>query len=66
MKHCTGHFRTWVPIEKSNRDLIRDGQRIIEAIEVLVRIHKAQEEDIYDHSSGASSTRTAIVRFFVS
>jgi hypothetical protein len=33
--------------------LIRDGQRIIEAIEALVRIHNAQEEDIYDYASGA-------------
>jgi heavy metal translocating P-type ATPase len=36
-----------------DRYLIRDGQRIIEAIEALVRIHNAQEEDIYDHASGA-------------
>lgn len=36
-----------------DRYLIRDGQRIIEAIEALVRIHNAQEEDIYDYASGA-------------
>jgi heavy metal translocating P-type ATPase len=36
-----------------DRYLVRDGQRIIEAIEALVRIHNAQEEDIYDHASGA-------------
>jgi hypothetical protein len=28
--------------------LIREAQRVIEAIEALVRIHAAQEEDIYD------------------
>jgi heavy metal translocating P-type ATPase len=28
--------------------LIRDAQRVIEAIEALVRIHNAQEEDIYE------------------
>jgi len=36
-----------------DRYLIRDGQRIIEAIEALVRIHNAQEEDIYEHAIGA-------------
>ncbi len=36
-----------------DRYLIRDGQRIIELIEALVRIHNAQEEDIYDHAVGA-------------
>jgi heavy metal translocating P-type ATPase len=34
--------------EKIDRYLIRDAQRVIETIEVLVRIHTAQEEDIYD------------------
>jgi hypothetical protein len=33
--------------------LIRDAQRVIEAIEALVRIHNAQEEDIYEHAIGA-------------
>jgi heavy metal translocating P-type ATPase len=36
-----------------DRYLIRDGQRIIESIEALVRIHNAQEEDIYEHAIGA-------------
>ena len=36
-----------------DRYLIRDGQRIIESIEALVRIHNAQEEDIYEHAAGA-------------
>ncbi len=33
--------------------LIRDAQRVIEAIEALVRIHNAQEEDIYEYAIGA-------------
>jgi len=32
--------------------LIRDAQRVIEAIEALVRIHNAQEEDIYEQAVG--------------
>jgi len=32
----------------ADRFLIRDGQRAIEAIEALVRVHTAQEDDIYD------------------
>lgn len=34
--------------EKIDRYLVRDAQRIIEGIENLVRIHTAQEEDIYE------------------
>jgi heavy metal translocating P-type ATPase len=37
-----------LPLEKLDRYLLRDAQRAIEAIEALVRIHTAQEEDIYD------------------
>ena len=37
-----------LPLETIDRYLIRDAQRMIEAIEALVRIHIAQEEDIYD------------------
>src|SRR6516164_2393461 len=37
-----------LPREKIDRYLIRDAQRVTEAIEALVRIHTAQEEDIYD------------------
>lgn len=37
-----------LPSEKIDRYLIRDAQRVIEAIEGLARIHTAQEEDIYD------------------
>ena len=39
---------TDLPSEKIDRYLIRDAQRLIEAIETLVRIHAAQEDDIYD------------------
>jgi len=39
--------------EGADRYLVRDAQRIIESIEALVRIHNAQEEDIYEHASGA-------------
>ncbi len=44
-----------LPIEKVDRYLLRDAQRIIEAIETLVRMHTAQEEDIYE----AVAARTA-------
>jgi heavy metal translocating P-type ATPase len=37
-----------LPSEKIDRYLVRDAQRVIEALEALVRIHTAQEEDIYD------------------
>jgi hypothetical protein len=37
-----------LPPEKIDRYLIRDAQRMIEAIEALVRIHTEQEKDIYD------------------
>ncbi len=33
--------------------LIHDAQRVIESIETLVRIHNAQEEDIYDYAVAA-------------
>jgi hypothetical protein len=36
----------------ADRYLIRDAQRVIEAIEALVRMHNAQEEDIYEHAAG--------------
>jgi soluble P-type ATPase len=37
----------------ADRYLIRDAQRVIESIEALVRIHNAQEEDIYEHAAAA-------------
>jgi heavy metal translocating P-type ATPase len=40
--------------EDIDRYLIRDAQRVIESIDALVRIHNAQEEEIYEHAiSGA-------------
>ncbi|MBR0881740.1 heavy metal translocating P-type ATPase [Bradyrhizobium japonicum] len=37
-----------MPSEKIDRYIVRDAQRVIEAIETLVRMHTAQEEDIYE------------------
>ena len=37
-----------LPSEKIDHYLIRDAQRVIESVETLVRLHTAQEEDIYD------------------
>ena len=34
--------------EDADKYLVRDAQRVIGSIEALVRIHNAQEEDIYD------------------
>jgi hypothetical protein len=39
--------------EDTDRYLIRDAQRVIESLEALVRLHNAQEEDIYEYASGA-------------
>ncbi|HLH51197.1 MAG TPA: hemerythrin domain-containing protein, partial [Roseiarcus sp.] len=39
--------------EEADRYAIRDGQHMIESIESLVRLHNAQEEDIYEHAVGA-------------
>ena len=43
-----GRIAQDVPTEKVDRYLIRDAQRVIEAIETLVRMHTAQEDDIYE------------------
>jgi heavy metal translocating P-type ATPase len=40
-------------LEPTDRYVVRDAQRVIESIESLVRIHSAQEEDIYE---GAART----------
>jgi len=40
-------------IEQVDRYLIRDAQRIIDSIEKIVRLHTAQEEDIYEAVSEA-------------
>jgi heavy metal translocating P-type ATPase len=44
-----------LPSEKVDRYLIRDAQRIVEAIETLVRMHTAQEEDIYEAVAAPTS-----------
>ena len=36
--------------EDADHYLVRDAQRVIESIESLVRLHNAQEEDIYDRA----------------
>jgi heavy metal translocating P-type ATPase len=37
--------------EDADKYLVRDAQRVIESIEALVRIHNAQEEDIYEYAA---------------
>ncbi|MGJ5180738.1 heavy metal translocating P-type ATPase [Bradyrhizobium oligotrophicum] len=44
-----------LPSEKVDRYLIRDAQRVIEAIETLVRMHTAQEDDIYEAVAARSA-----------
>jgi heavy metal translocating P-type ATPase len=44
-----------LPTEKIDRYLMRDAQRVIESIETLVRMHTAQEEDIYEAVAAQSS-----------
>ncbi|WP_126398971.1 heavy metal translocating P-type ATPase [Blastochloris tepida] len=39
----------------ADRYLIRDAQRVIESVESLVRIHNAQEEDIYEQAVSGSA-----------
>ncbi|ADP71263.1 heavy metal translocating P-type ATPase [Rhodomicrobium vannielii ATCC 17100] len=41
---------TGLRAEDADRYLVRDAQRIIESIEALVRLHNAQEEDIYEQA----------------
>jgi len=40
-------------VEDTDHYLVRDAQHAIESIESLVRIHNAQEEDIYEYAIGA-------------
>ncbi|MGJ4948952.1 heavy metal translocating P-type ATPase [Bradyrhizobium sp. HKCCYLS20291] len=44
-----------LPSEHVDRYLIRDAQRVIEAIETLVRMHTAQEDDIYEAVAARSA-----------
>jgi heavy metal translocating P-type ATPase len=43
-----GRIAEDLPEETIDRYLMRDAQRVIEAIETLVRMHTAQEDDIYE------------------
>jgi Hemerythrin HHE cation binding domain len=47
-----GQLQAGLTPQDADRYLIRDAQRVIESIESLVRIHNAQEEDIYEHATG--------------
>ncbi|MEZ5786838.1 MAG: heavy metal translocating P-type ATPase [Xanthobacteraceae bacterium] len=38
-------------VQDIDRYLTRDAQRVIESVEALVRLHSAQEEDIYEHAA---------------
>jgi hypothetical protein len=51
LSHVAGDLQS----ETVDRYLIRDAQRIIEAIETLVRMHTAQEEDIYEAVAARSA-----------
>jgi len=41
-------YRRGLPLDKSDRNLVRDAQRVSDAIEAIVRIHTAQRQEIYD------------------
>jgi soluble P-type ATPase len=47
-----GQLSDGLAAKDADRYLIRDAQRAIESIEALVRIHNAQEEDIYEQAVG--------------
>jgi heavy metal translocating P-type ATPase len=46
-----GRIASGLRSEDADRYLVRDAQRVIESVESLVRIHNAQEEDIYDYAA---------------
>lgn len=45
-----GQLAQGLAVQDADHYLIRDAQRAIESVEALVRIHNAQEEDIYEHA----------------
>jgi hypothetical protein len=53
MARLLRRLATGLSSQDTDHYLIRDAQRVIEGIEALVRIHNAQEEDIYEHAAGA-------------
>jgi heavy metal translocating P-type ATPase len=46
-----GRLTDGLRAEDVDKYLVRDAQRVIESIEALVRVHNAQEEDIYDYAA---------------
>ena len=48
-----GRLADGLTAPEADHYLIRDAQRVIEAIEALVRLHNVQEEDIYEHAIGS-------------
>jgi hypothetical protein len=44
----------------ADRYVVRDAQRVIESIESLVRLHNAQEEDIYEHAAQGVAVRIGV------
>jgi heavy metal translocating P-type ATPase/RND family efflux transporter MFP subunit len=55
MARLLGRLADGLSPNDADHYLIRDGQRIIESIESLVRIHSAQEEDIYENAGSECS-----------
>lgn len=51
LSRLLGRISDGMTEDLADKYLVRDAQRVIEAIESLVRIHNAQEDDIYDHIS---------------
>lgn len=50
-----GRLADGLTAKDADRYFIRDAQRVIESVEALVRIHNAQEEDIYDNAVSSSA-----------
>ncbi|HEX2842081.1 heavy metal translocating P-type ATPase [Hyphomicrobium sp.] len=51
LSRLLGRIGKGLKAEETDRYLIRDAQRVIESIESLVRLHNAQEEDIYEQAA---------------
>lgn len=52
LSRLLGRITDGLKPEDVDRHLIRDAQRVVESIEALVRLHNAQEEDIYEQATG--------------
>lgn len=46
-----GRMTNQLTRDSADKFFVRDAQRLIESIESLVRMHNAQEEDIYEHTA---------------